>query len=187
MEERAYGAEWSVEPSDDDEYSELPRRRRPRTPLWRRPVVWGAAAAVVLAGGGVAAGMALGSHGSGPAPTGAADTSGHAHVWGSLTITGLHFIDTQNPNNNFNGDQCKAVNGYDDIATGTAVVVGGPTGQIGVGALSDGTVSNGTCSFSFDVPVPSGLSAYTVTISHRGTQTFTPDQLDGGIRLSLGD
>ena len=57
---------------------------------------------------------------------------------------------------------------------------------LGVGALSGGGISNGAYVFSFDVPVPSGQSVYTVTISHRGTQTFTADQGSAADRALAG-
>lgn len=185
MEERPY---WTTEQPE----LEAPLRRRatpPRAPWWRRPAVLAGAAAVVLAGAGVAVGMSLGSHGSGasgPPPAGSGDTSSQVHVWGSLTVAGFNYIDSQRPGENYSGDTCTTIGGYNDISAGTAVVIGGPTGQIGVGALSAGAISNGGCVFDFDVPVPAGLSVYTVTVSHRGTQTFSPDQLQGGIQLSIG-
>jgi hypothetical protein len=186
MDERPY---WTVDPPEaEPPEADTPLRTRGRAhtrpPWWRKPAVT-AAAGIVLAGAGVAVGVALTSH----APDSSTDTSPQTHVWGSIAITGFNFTDTQNPTDSHTGDACKTTSGYDDITEGAAVVIGGPTGQIGVGALSGGSISNGNsaCSFSFDVAVPSGLSVYTVTISHRGTQTFTPDQLTGGVRLSLGD
>jgi len=193
MEERPY---WTTEqPEIEAPDGEPPLRRRARAPRalwWRRPAVAASAAAVVLAGAGVAVGMSLGSHdsgASGPPPASSGDTSSQVHVWGSIAITGFNFVDTEQPTNSLTGDTCATTSGYDDITQGAAVIIGGPTGQIGVGALGVGSISNGrsACSFSFDVAVPAGLSAYTVTISHRGTQTFTADQLQGGIRLTLGD
>lgn len=180
MEERPYWTTEAPEVEAPDTEPPLPTRGRPRVPLWRRPVVLAATAAAVLAGGGIAVGMSLDSRGS-------ASTSSQVHVWGSITITGLNSIDTQNPTNSLDGDACEAATGYDDITAGAAVVIGGPTGQVGIGALGTGVIDAGRCTFSFDVPAPSGLSVYTVTISHRGTQTFTPDELAGGVRLSLGN
>jgi len=90
------------------------------------------------------------------------------------------------------GDPCTATAGFSDIAEGTAVNIGGSTGQtLGVGALGAGVLrDNGSgilvCQFAFQALVPGGQSIYTVTISHRGTQTFTPDQVAAGISLTLG-
>ena len=90
------------------------------------------------------------------------------------------------------GDTCVALGGYSDISEGTAVTVGGSTGQtLNIGSLSRGTIIGqsgqpASCQFAFSVFVPSGQSLYTVTISHRGTQTFTPDQVAAGISLTLG-
>ncbi|HEY3873483.1 MAG TPA: hypothetical protein VGM10_34315 [Actinocrinis sp.] len=92
------------------------------------------------------------------------------------------------------GDPCVATGGYTDISQGVAVTVGNQTGQtIGVGSLDAGTITGqaggpGQCQFSFSVPVPASESLYTVTISHRGTQTFTPAQVENGtVALTLGD
>jgi len=124
--------------------------------------------------------------GSGPA---------QVHVHGTLQLGALSAVD--NTGTAANGDSCTAGQGYSDISAGTTVVVGGGNGQtLAVGALSAGVETNvdnslgtplGDCVFSFDVAVPGGQSAYTVTISHRGTQTFTPAQVAAGIQLTLGE
>ena len=44
-----------------------------------------------------------------------------------------------------------------------------------------------SCSMSFEVPnVPDGLSSYSVTVTHRGTQVIPKDQAHGEARLTLG-
>lgn len=151
-------------------------------PLWRRRRVQLAGAAV-LAAAGVGVYFALSG-------------SGQVHVRGTLQLGPLSAVDTTNFDHAANGDACTAGQGYSDISAGTTVVVGGSTGQtLAVGALSAGVERNvdnslglavGDCVFSFDVTVPGGQSAYTVTISHRGTQTFTPAQVANGIALTLG-
>lgn len=102
------------------------------------------------------------------------------HVRGTLSLAAGGFTPANNG--------CEGSGGYGDITPGTAVTVGGSTGQtLGIGALSAGQEDdNANCVFSFDVVVPAGQSMYTVTISHRGTQTVTPDQLASGIALTLG-
>lgn len=82
---------------------------------------------------------------------------------------------------------CEGTGGYDDITAGTAVTVGGASGQtLGIGSLGSGVDQGFACVFPFDVAVPGGQSIYTVTISHRGTQTLTPAEVAAGITLTLG-
>ncbi len=155
----------------------------PTPPWWRRrPLIIGGA--VVLAAAGVGIGFAVNS---GP---------GTIQVHGVLALGPLDAIDTTT-GTPANGDACEATSGYDDISAGTAVVVGNGTGQtIGTGTLSPGIEAHvddsageplGNCSFQFSVNVPAGEDEYTVTISHRGTQVLTADQLKSGILLTLGD
>lgn len=43
-----------------------------------------------------------------------------------------------------------------------------------------------SCAFDFTTMVPAGLSEYTVTVSHRGTQVFTLAQVQAGeVQLKL--
>lgn len=161
-----------------------PAAPAPRRPFWRRrPVQLGAAAVVIAAAVG---GYFAASGGSTP----------QVHVRGTLQLGPLGAVDSVTPSAAKDGDACEAGQGYSDITAGAAVTVGGANGQtLAVGPLSAGVESNvdstsfsmplGDCVFSFDVSVPQ-QSAYTVTISHRGTQTFTPDQVAAGIRLTLG-
>ena len=163
-----------------------------RAAWWRTPVPLAGVAVAVVA---VGVGAYFAGHAT--APSTATDTAGAAvpagggssiHVRGTLSLPLLGFIDTSVAGQNSDGDTCQATSGYDDITGGAAVTVGGATGQtLGIGALSSGGISNSACVFSFDVPVPSGQSVYTVTISHRGTQTFTADQVKQPIALSLGN
>lgn len=151
------------------------------TKLWRRKPVQIAGIVAIFA---AAAGGWIASSGG----------TAQIHVRGTLSIGPLGSVDSTGTA--ANGDQCETGQGYSDISAGTAVTIGGGTGQtLAVGALSAGVESDvdtsagmplGTCVFSFDVVVPGGQNAYTVTISHRGTQTFTPQQVAAGIRLTLG-
>jgi hypothetical protein len=128
----------------------------------RRPVRVLAAVGVV----GVAAGVWFATR---PAP--------QVHVRGTLALASPGFLSS------YNG--CEGTGGYDDITAGVAVTVGGANGQVlGIGALGPGQAGV-ACTFNFDVAVPAGQSLYTVTISHRGTETFTPAQI-GDIQLTLG-
>ncbi len=153
----------------------------PATPLWRRRSVQIGAVIVALAG----IGIGFAANGSGPS---------QIHVRGTLQLGPLSAVAVNDPA--VDGAPCEAGAGYNDITPGATVTVGGAQGQtLGVGALSGGIERNvdtslgmalGDCVFSFDVVVPDGQSAYTVAISHRGTQTFTPSEAAAGIALTLG-
>jgi hypothetical protein len=155
----------------------------PRTALWRRRPVQLLAAAIVVATG-VGTYFAVSS---GPA---------QIHVRGTLTLGILAATPSGTGATATNGESCTADQGYDDITAGATVAIGGANGQtLAVGPLSAGVLRNvddslgspeGDCVFSFDVAVAGGQSAYTVTISHRGSQTFTPQQVADGIALTLG-
>jgi hypothetical protein len=160
---------------------EQPAEPQPSAPWYRRrnPLIV-AAAAVVAAGIGI--GLALSN---GPSTI---------QITGVLALGPFDAIDTTSTTV-ANGDACESSGGYTDITAGTAVVVGNGTGQtIGTGGLQAGIEANvddtlgtpaGNCVFQFAVTVPAGESAYTVTISHRGTTTLTPDQVKNGILLTL--
>jgi hypothetical protein len=166
-------------------------------PWWRQPGPAIVAGAVIIAAG-VGAGIALTS-GNGTAPT-AADASSSPTGAPSISVHGeitLGLFDATDDTTGtalslHDGDPCTAVAGYSDITQGAEVTVGGSTGQtlgvvgLGAGVLSPDTSGTLLCSFTFNVLVPGGQSVYTVTISRRGTQTFTPDQVAAGISLTLG-
>jgi hypothetical protein len=152
-------------------------------PAWlrKRPLI--AAGIVVVAAAGIAIGVTATS---GP---------GTVQIHGALALGPLAAIDTTTgiP---ADGDACQAEGGYDDITAGAAVVGNGTGQTIGTGALQAGTEANvddsagtplGNCTFHFAATVPAGESTYTVTISHRGMQTLTPQQVTNGILLTLGD
>jgi hypothetical protein len=85
---------------------------------------------------------------------------------------------------------CTTSGGYSDISAGTAVTIGDQTGTtIAVGQLQAGRAAGDGeqgCTFDFDVQTTGIHTLYTVTVSHRGTQTFTSVQADQGIALTLG-
>lgn len=82
---------------------------------------------------------------------------------------------------------CDAPSGFTDISPGVAVTIGDQTGKtIGVGQLGNGIPQASGCKFPFQVTVPGGSSLYTVTISHRGTQTYTAAQTATGFDMALG-
>lgn len=158
----------------------------------RRPVRWRRRPVQLLA---AAAAVAIGV--STYVATSSSATA-QIHVRGTLRLGPTAAADMIHPVGAVeNGDVCQSGAGYDDITAGAAVTVGGSNGQpLAVGPLSGGAEAGvddsagmalGFCVFSFDVGVPDGQSAYTVTISHRGTQTFTPEQVAAGIALTLGN
>jgi hypothetical protein len=87
---------------------------------------------------------------------------------------------------------CQGEGPYSDLVPGTAVVVTGPQGQVlGTGALGEGVPDMGTvlpsCVLPFSVSdIPLNEASYSVTVSHRGTQVFTPDVAHAGIGLTIG-
>jgi len=169
MEERAYQDPGTQDPDHAARqaaaFAQWDRATAP-TPWWRRrPVQLLAAGAVIAAGVGIYF---------------ATQSTAQVHVHGTLTLAPGGFTTGSN--------DCEGDGGYSDITGGTAVTVGGSTGQtLGIGALSPGQQDDSSnCVFSFDVPVPGGQSVYTVTISHRGTQTVTPAELTSGLALTLG-
>lgn len=185
--------DYQAQPAPDDQHPHRVTARAqwaaaaPRRPRWKTPLI----AAIAAAAGVAIAAVALTRH-SPSTPAVAAQV----HVKGTLTLNSGYLDNATGFNAETNGDPCAGGQGFSDISQGVAVTVGNQTGAtIGVGALSDGAVRDvqttgsvtiGTCVFSFDVPVPGGQGAYTVTISHRGTQTYTPDQVAAGIALTLG-
>lgn len=164
----------------------------------KRAMVIGISAVVIL-GAGIGIGTAL--NGSNPAPTAKPKAAATLYLTGSLQIpfvgsTGSpQALDTTSSTELNTGDACTATGGFDDIAQGAAVTLGGPTGQtLAVGQLAAGTVTQPltsttpVCEFDFDGTVAAGLSEYTVTIGHRGTQVFTPTQVaQNDVLLTLGD
>ncbi|GAA2873688.1 hypothetical protein GCM10010472_33700 [Pseudonocardia halophobica] len=88
------------------------------------------------------------------------------------------------------GSVCSGGGGYSDIHAGTGVTIANAAGAvIATGSLSPGRASSSTtCDFTFTVPdVPAGEDFYQVEVSHRGTLTYTADELRAGLGLSLGD
>lgn len=132
----------------------------------------------VLAGTAVAA-LAVGFGAGWLAHTSSSSSSSSATtpVHGSLTL----------PDGGYNsvGDTCSGSGGYQDISAGVAVTIGDQTGKtLAVTSLQAGTFGNGGCVFTFSAKV-AAATTYMVTISHRGTQTFTPADVAGGFNLTL--
>jgi len=95
------------------------------------------------------------------------------------------------PNFSKTAQGCQGTGGYSDLAAGTAVVVTDSEGQqVAVGAMQTGKLDAGNrnwCVMTFSVPsVPRGLPSYSVTISHRGTEVYTPEEAQRGVALEIG-
>jgi hypothetical protein len=149
-----------------------------------------------VAGAAVAlAGVALWTHGgSASAPAAPASTAAGFTLDGTISLPFGGFSDPANGITPVIGDDCAGDSGYSDISEGVAVTIGDQSGAtLIVGQLQAGQVQGGpdaldmVCQFVFNVPVPGDESLYTVTISHRGTQTFTAVEAEGGVALTLGD
>lgn len=91
------------------------------------------------------------------------------------------------------GNDCQGEGSYSDLTPGAAVTVADPqghivgTGTLQVGAGQEQPTGFNNCVMPFSVPhVPDGLSSYSVTISHRGTQVESPAAAHGSIDLSIG-
>lgn len=195
MEERAY-AQISPEPQPGAEGNglrALQPRRRNRTLL----LIAAGVAIVALA---VTAGVLIGRSGQNPPNAAAAAAVSQSAAPASVSVHGeisLGLFDAVDQTTGsalqlHDGDPCTPTAGFSDISEGTAVNIGGSTGQtLAVGALGAGVLRGNdkgvlVCQFGFQVLAPGGQSLYTVTVSHRGTQTFTPDQIAQGISLTLG-
>lgn len=106
-------------------------------------------------------------------------------VLGQIRLTGGFVVDSENDRT------CRGVSGYSDIGQGAPVVIHDETGKVvGVGQLAPGTASDAAgsaCVFGFDVQdVPDG-KFFGIEVSHRGTVTFTRQQIkDDLVRLNLG-
>lgn len=178
-------------PTNDDQQAPVPTEAdvpepAPR-PIWRRRPAQIIGAAVVIAAIGAYFAFRANS-------TPQITVTGVIGVpMDDLTTVTVNALDSTGAASPIAGDACTTVSGYTDIAQGTAVTIGGANGSaLAVGALGAGTVVGSqelaqACSFPFSVTVPGGQSEYTVTISHRGTQVFTPQQVAQGIVLTLGD
>lgn len=94
--------------------------------------------------------------------------------------------------------ECRGKAGYDDLREGAQVVVAAANGKtIAIGRLGtgksttvggDGSVARlVACTFPITVQdVPDGEDFYKITVTHRGTQEYTRDQLRKPISLTLG-
>jgi hypothetical protein len=137
---------------------------------------------VLVAIGGVLFGLGVFK----PSPAGHSQASHSTFdISGTITIQGSAFndytLDTED-------SSCIGTGGYSDMTPGTAVTVADSTGKVvATGALGQGRDLGGGCQISFDVPgVPTDLSKYVVSVSHRGSQVLTPAEALQPLDLTLG-
>lgn len=111
---------------------------------------------------------------------------------GSFTMTGtLILVDQTSLGASAQVDKapCEGTGGFSDLSPGTAVLVQDSTGQtLATGSLGAGAreATSGACLMPFTVPaVKDGLSSYSVTISHRGTQVVSAADAHGDVILSI--
>lgn len=111
---------------------------------------------------------------------------------GTFTMTGSLIVVDQSsllPDLQTDKTNCQGTGGFSDLSPGTAVLVQDSTGQtIATGALAAGKrdAASGACLMPFTVThVKDGLSSYSVTISHRGTQVFTSVNAHSGVTLTI--
>jgi len=85
------------------------------------------------------------------------------------------------------GSICSGNEMYGDIAQGTQIVVSDEAGTVvAVGTLAEGSSKGQDCVFPFTVEhVPKMEKFYIVTVSQRGTLTYTADQMKDGLHLYL--
>lgn len=91
---------------------------------------------------------------------------------------------------------CLTKAGYSDISAGSQVTVADGSGEtVGVATLGSADVSENAagsarvCQFSFTVSgIPAGSRFYSVHIgnANRGDQSYTQEELEDGIALSIG-
>lgn len=94
--------------------------------------------------------------------------------------------------------ECRGKAGFDDLREGAQVVVTNAAGRtVAIGHLGTGksaTTGGGdsvvrlvACTFPIKVEdVPDGENFYGITVTHRGTQQYTREQLRQPIHLTLG-
>jgi hypothetical protein len=141
-----------------------------KPPWWLNPITWIAAAVVIAAA--IAIPVAVGLSAS-----------------KSFTLIGtMAIIGTENVKND--DGSCYGGSGYDDIDTGTQVVVSDSSGKtVAIGKLGKSVMkaANLECVWKFVVNgVPTGQRFYKVEVGHRGEVQYTEKQLRRGIGLSLG-
>jgi len=84
---------------------------------------------------------------------------------------------------------CQVEEGYDDIATGAQVTVKSPQGDVVALGRLGVPLKHGpyACRFPFTVTdIPEGFPLYSVEVSHRGALTYSEDEMQSGLKFTLG-
>jgi hypothetical protein len=88
-------------------------------------------------------------------------------------------------------DQCATdgLDGYDDVVTGTQVVVRDDAGNtVAVGDLNGAKATDVGCDYIFHLSdVPAGKKFYEVEVGSRGGVQYTEEELREGVGVELGD
>lgn len=167
---------------------------RPTRTGW---VVAVAAALIVGAGAGYAIGHSTAS-GSNTAKGKSASPSTTAPS--EITVNGTLELTDSSGWTDLNGDgpiadsdPCTGGNGYDDIATGTQVIISTDAGRtLTIVALGDSFVTTDSatndkvCNFEFTAQVPAGYAFYGVEVGHRGVVKESAADLPD-VALTLGN
>jgi hypothetical protein len=148
----------------------------------RRVIIAAIAAAVLLTGGGAAyaATRSGSSHHGHQSSSRTLFINGHITADPSTFMRSYHLTHPYEPG-------CAPDTGYTDLPGAQVVVTDDAGHTLAVGHLDQGSYRDDECSFAFTVAgIPAGRKFYGITVSHRGTLTYTEAQLTAGpLDLSL--
>lgn len=104
-------------------------------------------------------------------------------------ITGIMTVNGDITYSSLTGFECEGDGGYSDMSPAAAVSVSDESGKLlAKGTLTGSTKLSDSCMFDFTVTdVPRGSTFYEVEISHRGGLSYTEEEAESGLSLSLGD
>jgi len=113
------------------------------------------------------------------------------HVLETVSVEGsISFTDSSIYSSSISsyGGTCEGDGGYSDMSPGTGVTVKNGKGEIvATTELKSGTGSSYSCKMPFAFTVTEGEDTYVVSISHRGENSYSFDQLKfQGVNLHLG-
>lgn len=126
-----------------------------------------------------------------PTPAPSSNAPAAFNLSGSIAITdpaGFY------ADGNYAGAGCTGDSGFDDVQAGAQVVIRDSAGkQVALGELGPGSTTgklsaiDTTCEFTLLVfDIPEGDDIYTVEVSHRGEISFTRDEGESGLHMTLG-
>lgn len=178
---------------DGDEFIQT-LKTEPHRPSPRRGLLgWTVLVLVLLIGAGVSTWFFMQPEPAKPTATSSSTGPGTFTVSGTVILSRGQFtwVSSENPT-------CNGFNGFDDIRGGGQVTVTDASGKtLAVGSISrgnaegittetDGTHRAAICPLPFSVlDVPRGVGPYGVKITHRGTLTYTEDQLIASLTLEF--